>query len=225
MLIEFSPFVLDDGRHQLLNGGVEVRLSLKGYELLKLLLESRPRVVKRTEIYDRLWPATFVTDATLRGVVAEVRAALGGTEGAARFVRTVQRVGYAFSGEATERKGEMPVAPVSVSCWFALGTREFPLNDGENVIGRQENAVVRIDDGTVSRRHARLVIGADGATLEDLASRNGTYVGGVRITGPVAVKDGDTVRFGSVSVAFRSLATPASTVPMTTGPRSLVPGP
>ncbi|MBE3097081.1 MAG: winged helix-turn-helix domain-containing protein [Planctomycetes bacterium] len=211
MLIEFGSFALDEGRHQLLKAGADVHLSIKGYELLRFLLEARPRVVTKAELHDRLWPKTFVSDATLNSVVAEVRSALGEPARGARFIRTVHGIGYAFSGEAVDRTAGHPAAPPAALCWLTMGDRQFALKDGENVIGRDKDAAVPIEDATVSRRHARLVVGAGGATLEDLGSKNGSYVGGVRVTGAVPVTDGDHLKIGSVILTFRSLATPAPT--------------
>jgi len=220
MVIDFPPFTLDDERHQLLENGVEVSLSLKGYEFLKLLLETRPRVVKTTELHESLWPSTFVADATLRSVVAEVRAALREPAGTARLIRTVRRVGYAFSGDATTRGAAAAVSSVPALYWLTLGGREFPLHAGENLVGRDKDATVQIEDLTVSRRHARLVVAADRAILEDLDSRNGTFAQEVRITAATAIQDGDNLRFGGVRLTFRSLATPGSTVGLSSGPRA-----
>ncbi len=211
MAIDFAPFTLDVERRQLLEDGAEIHLSIKAYELLKFLIEQRPRVVTKAQLHDRIWPATFVSDATLNSVVAEVRAALGEPARGARFIRTAHGIGYAFAGEATDRNAVIQKSPVLASCWLALGSREFPLKDGDNVIGRDTDVDVPLTDVSVSRRHARLVIGADGATLEDLDSKNGSFVGADRVTGPVPIHDGDRLKLGSVVLTFRSLATPAST--------------
>jgi pSer/pThr/pTyr-binding forkhead associated (FHA) protein len=66
----------------------------------------------------------------------------------------------------------------------------------------------------VSRRHARIVVEAGQVTVEDLASNNGTYLRGERISGPVQLTDGDEIRFGPVSVVFRVVSPDSSTVPM-----------
>lgn len=58
--------------------------------------------MSKEEIVERLWPKTFVSDASLHNVVAEIRAALGDPLRAARFIRTVSRFGYAFHGDARE---------------------------------------------------------------------------------------------------------------------------
>src|SRR5207253_11318258 len=77
-------------------------------------------------------------------------------------------------------------APVSRSfaCRMVWGPREIALESAENVIGRDSGAVVWIDDSSVSRRHARIAVDEDGATIEDLSSKNGTYGQGRRIDKP-----------------------------------------
>jgi DNA-binding winged helix-turn-helix (wHTH) protein len=89
--LSFGPFTLDADARQLVHGSDRrhVHLSPKAFDLLTLLAEARPRAISKQELRDRLWPSTFVSEATLASVVAEVRDALGerGREG--RYVRTV----------------------------------------------------------------------------------------------------------------------------------------
>ena len=61
---------------------------------------------------------------------------------------------------------------------------------------------MRLDASTVSRRHARLVVTAEGTVLEDFGSKNGTFRGSERITAPVQLADGDAIRIGSLLVTF-----------------------
>src|SRR5258706_13735982 len=58
---------------------------------------------------------------------------------------------------------------------------------GKVIIGRSENADLRIDNGSVSRQHACLAIEGDGITVEDLGSQNGTYVNDAKVSGEQAV--------------------------------------
>lgn len=51
-----------------------------------------------------------------------------------------------------------------------------------------------------------------GVTLEDLGSRNGTFVNGVQVTSPAPLRDGDDVKIGSVRLRFRTLGEPGTTV-------------
>ncbi|GAA4663949.1 hypothetical protein GCM10023347_14860 [Streptomyces chumphonensis] len=73
------------------------------------------------------------------------------------------------------------------------GPGPYPLS-----IGRAPGSVLRLGDHTVSRTHAQLRHTGAGWTLRDLGSFNGTWVNGRRVTGAVAVRPGDRVRFGQV---------------------------
>ena len=65
---------------------------------------------------------------------------------------------------------------------------------------------MRIDSPGVSRRHARIVIHEGQATLEDLGSKNGTFLGERRLEAPAVLEDGDTFRLGRESFVFRRSA-------------------
>ena len=80
------------------------------------------------------------------------------------------------------------------------------LMEGENVIGRDPDAALWVDHPSVSRRHARIVVGGDTATLEDLDSKNGTLLNGVAIERRVALGDGDEVRIGPETMVFRRMS-------------------
>ena len=79
-------------------------------------------------------------------------------------------------------------------------------------MGRDPDCAVSVEDMSVSRHHARIVISNGEATIEDLESKNGTFVNGRRITDVTAVEDGDQIRVGSVSVVYRRLGTLPSTL-------------
>ena len=92
MRILFADFVVDRATRQLLRDGKERHLEPKAFELLDFLLDRRPEAVTKTEILERLWPGTFVSESSLTGLVAQVRRALGDDPRRARFVRTVHRL-------------------------------------------------------------------------------------------------------------------------------------
>jgi DNA-binding winged helix-turn-helix (wHTH) protein len=208
--LSFGPFTLDGGRRQLLSGEdlQPVHLSPKAYELLRVLIETRPRAVAKNELHDRLWPSTFVSEATLASLVAELREALGERGRDARFIRTVHGFGYAFSGLARE-SGESDLAPVAN--WIICNGRETSLAEGEHVLGRDADVAVPLSSPTVSRHHARIVIAGDSVTLEDLGSKNGTFVRGHAVTAPIQLADGDQIRIGAFDITFRTLAAGGST--------------
>lgn len=203
MKIRFDPFTLDLDTRQLLRAREEVRLSPKAFELLRILVEERPKVLSKQDLQERLWPRTFVAEANLSNLVAEVRQALGDRPRAPRFVRTAHGFGYAFYA-TTVRVGRS--IPDQASYWLEWGTRRFGLPEGTHTVGRDADVDVRLEHTTVSRRHARIMVTADGAQLEDLGSKNGTFVRETRLTAamPLPLADGDEVRFGSVRVNFRA---------------------
>jgi len=75
---------------------------------------------------------------------------------------------------------------------------------GEVLIGRSEDCDLVLKGGYPSRKHARLFFREGAARLEDLGSSNGTFVNGERITGAVALKHGDRVRFDILEFDFLS---------------------
>jgi FHA domain len=82
---------------------------------------------------------------------------------------------------------------------------------GVFVIGRGSECQLALDDPQVSRRHAALRVGADGAHLEDLGSRNGVFLNGVRIEKIEPLHDGDQIRIGAQDLGFHAGDAPAST--------------
>ena len=212
MRVRFGECVIDSDTRQLSVRGEVVHLSPKAFQILELLLESRPKVLSKSEIHERLWPDTFVSEGTLTSLLAEVRSATGDSAREPRFVRTVHGFGYAFSGIAEElRSGVSPVPRQKLIYRLLWGDREISLSLGENLLGRDEGAVVWIDSALVSRRHARIVVDESGAVLEDLGSKNGTYLRGKRIESPSPLADEDQLKVGPASMVFRDFKETAST--------------
>jgi DNA-binding winged helix-turn-helix (wHTH) protein len=203
MQVRFGEFTLDTESRLLRRGEAERHLSPKAFDLLQLLLTNRPRALSKPELHERLWPSTFVSDATLTSLVAEVRAALGETAGQGRFVRTVHRFGYAFEGIATEVTSGGESTANRSRCWIIWEWGQVPLTEGEHLIGRAGDVTVWLESPSVSRHHARIRISGTAATIEDLRSKNGTYMRGDRLATRSPLSDGDEIRLGSVVVKFR----------------------
>lgn len=77
-----------------------------------------------------------------------------------------------------------------------------PLLEDETTIGRDERNLIAVPHGSVSGRHARIVRTADGFMIEDLGSRNGTFINSEPVTEKRMLADGDTVRLGKVLLTF-----------------------
>jgi DNA-binding winged helix-turn-helix (wHTH) protein len=202
--IRFGDFRLDPQRRQLFRGEDVVHVTPKAFELLTALVESRPRAVAKADLESRIWGNTHVAETSLAGLVTELRAALGESPRESQFIRTVHGFGYSFCGTVRDASPSSdPFLAGGRVYRIAWARREVSLRVGENILGRDPDAVAWLDSPTVSRRHARIQVTAEGAVLEDLGSHNGTYVRGERVQEPVPLRDGDEIRLGSVIVTLR----------------------
>ena len=187
MQLQFGEFSLDTDRRELSRGGAAVHLTTKALQLLTLLVVHRPAVLPKERIYGELWPDTYVEESNLSVLISEVRAALGDDARHPHFIKTGHGFGYGFVADAKRAAEPAPIR-------LRSGGREFDLVDGENIVGRDAAAEVRLAFPGISRRHARIIVTGARATIEDLGSKNGTYVGGHRIDGATPLHDGDEIR-------------------------------
>jgi DNA-binding winged helix-turn-helix (wHTH) protein len=211
MRFAVSDWVFDSGTREVVRSGRTVPLSPKAFALLDLLIRRRPKAVSRGEIHEHLWPGTFVSPANLANLVVELRAALGDDARKPRILRTVTRFGYAFAADAAVSVEKPPRGSRPFACRLVWGPREIALESSENLIGRDSASVVWIDDASVSRRHARISVDEMGATIEDLGSKNGTYVRGRKIAKPARLTDRDAIKIGPARMVFRLFRKTGST--------------
>lgn len=212
----FGDCVFDSDRRELTCAGAIVRTGPKVLGLLELLLETRPRALTKSEIHEKLWAGTFVSDATLTSLVAELRAAIGDDARTPLLVKTIHGYGYSFCGEvALEARAPKAAADAGRSYRVIVGDREISLTAGEHILGRSNEAAIFIDSVGVSRHHARISITATGARLEDLGSKNGTKLNGHPVQKPTALADGAVIVLGTTAVKFRIFDTPHSTETVT----------
>lgn len=202
MSYRFGRFVLDGDTRQLLLENEEIHLSPKAFELLTILLTNRPRAVSKGELLERLWPSTFVEETNLAGLVAEIRRALRDSAAQPAFIRTVHRFGYRFVGDVLESGAAGAPASSGPRPWLMFENRQVALMEGANVIGRAPDAAIQCDAVGVSRHHARILLSNGEATLEDLGSKNGTYVKHQRVTS-TRLADGDEIRLGKAILIYR----------------------
>jgi hypothetical protein len=198
MRLRLGTTIIDTARR-------EPALSPKAFLLLELLVEARPNPVSHDALYQRLWPDVVVEPGNLHTLVSEIRSALGDHDHS--IIRTVHRVGYAFTAAGAVEEG--------VRWSVILGGEEIPLREGENVIGRDPHDAVVIHSPDVSRHHARLVIDGATVTLEDLGSKNGTYIGTRRVTAPEMVSPGDDILIGTVRLRLARVDALATTATAT----------
>jgi hypothetical protein len=144
---------------------------------------------------------------------------LGDDAAAPRFIETVVGKGYRFIADvesvaaADERvagRGEDHAGGPRYT--VRAGGQEFVLRLGETVLGRDPAAGVCVDHPSVSRRHARISIEAGRAWLQDLGSRNGTFLNGQRLDeATTEMQEEGIIGLGPVTLEFRMVRAPAST--------------
>ena len=216
MRLRFGECVLDTGVRKLTRAGKAVPLSPKGFRLLEVLADRRPDAVSQDDLRKELWPDTVMGGTTIARLVSEVRRAVGDDVGSSgELIRTVHRFGYAFSATAIEEVADRAETRTT-GCTVQWGSQLIPLASGENVIGRSPDALITIASPKVSRRHARILVAGERAILEDLGSRNGTYLGMQRINGQVDLKQGDRIVIGPAMLIFYTCGDDAATTPQTT---------
>jgi DNA-binding winged helix-turn-helix (wHTH) protein len=203
--IDFGDVVVDTRTRELTRAGQPVPLSPKAFELLLLLIESRPQAVSKRVLQDRLWPDTFVVEKNLANLVAEIRRALGDTPSSPQFIRTVQRFGYALRDAAPAS------APDTGAIRLTWRGGEATLGEGEHIVGRTPQAAVCLEAESVSRRHALITVTGTSATIEDLGSKNGTAIGSRPVTTAAPFDHGDRLRIGAIVVAVHRAGVPDST--------------
>jgi DNA-binding winged helix-turn-helix (wHTH) protein len=209
MRVKFDQFVIDGDRRTVTRADHEIHVAPKTLDFLLCLLSRAPNAVSKTELMTVLWPDTHVSDATLAGVVADAREALDDDGRAPRVIRTLHRFGYAFTGSIERESAGNPSEPVLG--WLVADAWRLPLRAGETILGREGTGVVPLPSPSVSRQHAALIIEGTAARVRDLGSKNGTFVDEIRVDRPMALRDGAQVRFGTLTVTYRSVENRSST--------------
>jgi DNA-binding winged helix-turn-helix (wHTH) protein len=208
MAVDFGSFTLRTDTRQLLGHGREVHLSPKAFELLQLLVAERPRALSKAFLQERLWPDIFVSEANLPSLISEIRRAIGDERRQHRFIRTVHAYGYAFCADAEDDSQSEPQIQrkSAITYWLSWDKVPIALSDGETLFGREPGVDIWLDVPSVSRHHARIVIRDGHASVQDLGSKNGTWVGGELAASPVSLSNGDQIQMGSVVMTFRMWA-------------------
>jgi len=201
MRARFGSCLFDSDARTLLRDGEPVPLSPKAFALLEMLIDASPAAVSKETLYERLWPDTYVEQGNLHNLVSEIRAAIGDSD--RELLRTVHRFGYAFA--------ECGAADPGGRFVIIAGDEEIPLHEGANLIGRDPACEIVIDAPDVSRQHARLLVHGDVITLEDLGSKNGTFLGTTPVTTPVEVRDTDDILIGRNPLRLRRVQQLATT--------------
>src|SRR5262245_22793509 len=166
--------------------------------LLVALVRHRSRALSKEELLELVWSGASVEEGNLAQQVLLLRRALAD---AGDCVATVPRYGYRFVAPVTEENDGSRQLIGSPHC-VIWNDREVSLREGITLIGRAEDADLRIPLPSVSRHHARIVVKGWEATFEDLGSRHGSWRGTKRLHGVSPLAQGDEIRLGSAVIEY-----------------------
>jgi hypothetical protein len=141
----------------------------------------------------------------------EILAPLGDDATHPTFVRTVHRFGYAFRDPTSQPDAARQVRRQNPRFRLVWAGRRVGLADGEYILGRDPDLDLFLDAVDVSRRHARIIINGEDATIEDLESKNGTFIADDRVVAVTRLVDGNSIRVGSVQLTFTAVRSRGST--------------
>ena len=223
-VFELEEWTIDPHGNRIVCGAVTVRLEPRAMEVLLCLADHQGRVVARKTIFDRVWATEFVTDSTLTHTIADLRRAFGDDPRKPRIIETIPKRGNRLIAAIRGRAGapsagpfeDQPLATVAANrvvvrpraagppsdSLLMIGDREVFIGGGEIEIGRTTRSGLKILSSEVSRNHARLVIVDEGATIEDLGSKNGTAVNGRDIEARTDLASGDVIKIGPHEIVF-----------------------
>lgn len=189
-----------------LSSGTEIRqLEPKIMDVLVFLAERAGKVVSKQQIIDAVWAKRFVAESVLSRAIAEIRRALGDAPRSPRFLETISKRGYRLLAPVAPAARGMSLPEQTLSSFLVLiGDEEVCLVEGENIIGRGDEARVRLASQKASRRHARIVVDSGRALLEDLGSKNGTWLRGEKVLTPTELADGDEIVIGPEAFILHS---------------------
>jgi DNA-binding winged helix-turn-helix (wHTH) protein len=206
--VRFGVFEVDLATGEVTRRGVKVALQEQPFQVLAMLLENAGLLVTRERLRQRVWPEAVFIDFEhgLNKAVSKLRRALGDSAENPRFVETLARRGYRFLASVERTRSREQRQQPALKFRLLWEGRTVPLAPGASVIGRDPDAAVWVEAASVSRRHAQVMVRADQATVEDLGSKNGTFVNGRRIETPTALADGDQIRVGVAVLVVRAVS-------------------
>jgi len=105
---EFGPYRLNPAQQLLAEGTKRVALTPKAFQILLVLVESQGQIVSKDELFQKVWPDTFVEEATLAQNVFTLRKQLRDDRETAAYIETVPKRGYRFVAPVTEIASALP---------------------------------------------------------------------------------------------------------------------
>jgi DNA-binding winged helix-turn-helix (wHTH) protein/class 3 adenylate cyclase/tetratricopeptide (TPR) repeat protein len=118
----FADCLLDTQLYTLSRAGLAIPLQPKVFQALRYLLEHRDHLVSKEELCTHVWPAQFISDATIEGCIKRARQAIGDTGRAQQLIQTRRSYGYRFVGTVEEQPEAPPARAPTVTLGLSPAT-------------------------------------------------------------------------------------------------------
>src|SRR5213593_1156053 len=190
---QFGPFHLDGAERLLLRDGVPVPLTSKVFDTLLALIENSGHLVGKNELMSRLWPDTFVEEATLARNISDLRKALGDGSNGEKYIETVPKSGYRFTASVTrlwDESVELVLERHTRSRIVAEEGKESAVNDEPLASGSASRLARRIVHHKLAIAALAFVIAALGVSVTYLFTRDNKTIDSVAVM-PFANESGN----------------------------------
>jgi hypothetical protein len=171
-------------------------------EVLLVLAEHPGEVVSKADLVDHAWRSGFIAENTVTHAVQELRAAFGDEPKKPRILETVHRRGYRLIPRPEDVLSDETCSTYEARYRLLADRTEILLPVGTTVLGRGHDVDALLSSHHVSRHHARITVSGDGATIEDLGSKNGTLLNDELVASATHLALGDALRFGDETFQF-----------------------
>jgi DNA-binding winged helix-turn-helix (wHTH) protein len=201
-----GDWLVEPSLDRITRDGQAVQLRPRAMDVLACLAAAAGKLATKRELIDAVWRTEFVSEHALTQVIAELRSALGDDARHPTYIENIPRRGYRLVSVVTPAAASVPSSREASLPFKLHGENgDHPLIQGPNIIGRTAEAEICIDRTEVSRCHARIFVAGTTATIEDLGSKNGTYVNGERLEQPTLLNNGDEIWIGRSVARLRFL--------------------
>lgn len=109
-IYRFDDIIVDCENFRVQKNGHEINVTPRAFDVLVFLLKNSGRVVEKQELFDQVWKGTFVGDNALTKVIKEIRHALEDPADQPRYIETVPKRGYRFTGKLDQTEGASKAA-------------------------------------------------------------------------------------------------------------------
>ena len=179
---------------------ITVQLEQRVMAVLIFLSRHAGELVTRRNLVDSVWDEGFVADNTITHAVTELRKAFRDNARDPLFIETIHRRGYRLIAPVAFNETPSVMSSGAIRSFLAIvRDLEIPLHEGVSLIGRSPDVEITIRSMKVSRHHARITVAGRSASLEDLDSKNGTFLNGTRVNQELPLSCGDLISIGRVT--------------------------